>query len=384
MKIVVAPDSFKESMSAFTAAKSIEAGIKKVFPEAECIIAPMADGGEGTAECLSAHWNSQKVECQVTGPLGKPVLADFIWNEESKTAVIEVAKACGIMLIPPEEKNPLAATSYGVGELMCKAISMGCQEVILTLGGTVSNDGGSGMLKALGAKLLDENGQEIPLGAQGMELLQQVDLSKPMRLLSDVKVTVLCDVKNALLGEEGATYVFGPQKGVTRELMPVVESAMEHYAEKITKAIGTDLTAWKGSGAAGGLGFALFAVSNAQFRSGADYVMESMDFEGKVKDCDFVITGEGSIDAQSLQGKVPVRVAELAKRYGKPVYVFVGKQSGSMEPFYENGITAVFTILRSVKSMDKILEEAEKNLRVTVENFARVVNAAAEKKREQI
>lgn len=376
MRVVIAPDSYKESMSALTAAECIRQGIQKVFPAAECLLVPMADGGEGTAECLMHSQQGEKISCQVTNPLGKQIQADYIWIEKSKTAVIEVAKACGMMLIPSEEKDPEAATSYGVGELIRYALEKNCREIILTLGGTVSNDGGSGMLLALGGKLLNKQGKNIALGAGELSEIVRADLSEPIRLLAGVKVTALCDVKNHLLGEQGATYVFGPQKGVTREMLPKLEAGMHHYARMVIQAVGKDVSAMEGSGAAGGLGFALFAVSSARFRSGADYVMETLQLEEKIKHCDFVITGEGSIDAQSLQGKVPVQVAHLAKQYDKPVYVFVGRQSGSMEKFYANGVTAVFTILRSLKTMDQVLSDAEKNLRCTVENFARVLAAA--------
>lgn len=376
MKVVIAPDSYKESMSAMTAADCIRQGIQKVFPAAECLLVPMADGGEGTAECLMHEQQGKKISCLVTNPLGDKIEADYIWIERTKTAVIEVAKACGIMLIPPEKKDPNLATSYGVGELICHALQKKCREIILTLGGTVSNDGGSGMLLALGGKLLNDKNESISLGARELADVASVDLTKPIELLKDVKVTVLCDVKNCLLGKQGATYIFGPQKGVTEEMLPNLEEGMCHYSQMVVSAIGKDVSAMQGSGAAGGLGFALFAVSNARFCSGADYVMESLKLEEKIKNCDFVITGEGSIDAQSLQGKVPVRVAHLSKKYGKPVYVFVGRQSGSMEEFYENGVTAVFTILRSLKSMDQVLNDAEKNLKCTVENFARVLAVA--------
>lgn len=376
MKIVIAPDSYKESMSALEASECIREGIQRVFPDAQCLLAPMADGGEGTAECLKHSLCGETVPCSVSDPLGKAIESDFVWIEKNRTAVIEVAKACGIMLIPSEAKNPMAATSYGVGELIRHALEHGCEEIILTLGGTVSNDGGSGMLSALGARLLKKDGTQIALGACELGLVEKVDLSKPLELLKDVKVTVLCDVKNRLLGEQGATYAFGPQKGVTKEMLPKLEAGMNHFAGKVNEAIGKEASLMEGSGAAGGLGFALFAVSDAKFRSGADFVMEALQLEEKIKNCDFVITGEGSIDAQSLQGKVPVQVAHMSKKYNKPVYVFVGRQSGSMEKFYENGVTAVFSILRSLKSIDQVLIDAEKNLRCTVENFARVLAAA--------
>lgn len=373
MKVLIAPDSYKESMSALNAAKAIEKGIKKVMPAAVCVIMPMADGGEGTAECLMYQQSGERIVCQVTNPLGEKIDADFIWLEQKKTAVIEVAKACGIMLIPSTLRNPDTATSYGVGELIKRALEKNCKELILTLGGTVSNDGGTGMLQALGAKLLDSAGKPIAFGAKDLDQIASVDLREPIELLRDIKVTVLCDVKNPLLGEQGATYVFGPQKGVTKEKLAVVEAAMEHYARKVTETTGTDVTGMEGAGTAGGIGFALLAISKAEFVSGSGYVMKALDLEKKIQECDFVITGEGAMDNQSLQGKVPIGVANVARKYQKPVYVFVGRQSGSLEGFYENGITAVFCILRGIKPIDKVLEEAEKNLELTVENFTRVL-----------
>lgn len=381
MKVVIAPDSYKESMSALRAAECIREGIKKVFPKAECLLVPMADGGEGTAECLMHNENGKRVTCQVTNPLGKKIETDFIWIEKTRTAVIEVAKACGIMLIPQYDKNPDVATSYGVGELIQNALKKNCREIIITLGGTVSNDGGSGMLRALGGKLLNNKGEEIALGARELGEIEKVDLSEPMRLLGSVKVTVLCDVKNCLLGKQGATYVFGPQKGATGEMIPRLEAGMGHYARMVANSIGRDVSVMEGAGAAGGLGFAFFAICNTGFCSGADYVMEALKLEDKIRNCDLVITGEGAIDSQSLQGKVPVSVAHVAKKYGKPTYVFVGSESGSMEQFYENGVTAVFCILRNIKPMEQILNDAEQNLRCTVENFARVLEAAKKEHR---
>lgn len=373
MKFLIAPDSYKESMSAITAAKAIERGIKKIIPESECVIVTMADGGEGTAESLMYSQSGEKIKCSVTNPLGEVIDSDFVWIEKSKVAIIEVAKACGIMLIPSKKKNPKITTTYGVGELIKEALKKDCKEIILTLGGTVTNDGGSGMLMALGGKLLDSSGKEIDSGGYALSRIETIDLSMAKSLLKDIKVTVLCDVKNKLLGKNGATYVFGPQKGALKEELPILEAAMEHYSKKINLAAGKNVADMDGAGAAGGLGCALFAISNAEFISGSEYVMKSLDMEEKVKICDYVITGEGAIDPQSLQGKVPIGIANLAKKYNKPVIVFVGKVSGSSEGFYDNGITAVFCILRGIKPMEEVLKEAEKNLQLTVENFARVL-----------
>lgn len=373
MKFLIAPDSYKESMSAVTAAKAVERGIRRVMPGAVCQLAPMADGGEGTAECLRYGKQGERVACRVAGPLGEPVEADFVWLAEEKTAVIEAARACGIMLAPWEKRNPLYASTYGVGELIRRALERGSRRILLTLGGSMTNDGGAGMLEALGGRLEDANGKPLARGGKALLELERVDLSEPLRLLSGVQVTVLCDVGNTLLGPEGATYVFGPQKGATSEMLPVLEAAMAHYASRIDEAVGRRLSRIPGTGAAGGLGYGLLAVCQAEFVNGAEYVMGQLGLETKIRECDYVITGEGAMDTQSLQGKVPVGVAKLAQRYGKPTVVFVGKLSGSMDSYYESGVTAVFSILRDLKPMPEVLCEGESNLEQAAENFARLV-----------
>ncbi len=373
MNFLIAPDSYKESMSAVAAAKAVERGIRRVIPGAVCQLAPMADGGEGTAECLRYGRQGERIACRVTGPMGEPVDADFVWLAEERTAVIETARACGIMLAPWEKRNPLYASTYGVGELIRHAIRKGSRRILLTLGGSMTNDGGAGMLEALGGRLKDGAGAPIGRGGKALSALEQVDLSEPLRLLSGIRVTVLCDVGNTLLGPEGATYVFGPQKGATKEMLPVLEAAMSHYASRIDAAVGQRLSGIPGTGAAGGLGYGLLAVSQAEFVSGAEYVMAELGLETKIRECDYVITGEGAMDTQSLQGKVPVGVARLAQRYGKPVVVFVGKLSGSMESYYESGVTAVFSILRELKPMSEVLCEGERNLEQAAENFTRLI-----------
>jgi len=374
MKFVIAPDSFKESMSALSAAKAIETGIRRVLPEAVCEIVPMADGGEGTADCLMYSWNGEKISCRATGPMGEPVDTDFVWLRERKTAVIEMARTCGIMLVAPDRRDPLRATTYGIGELMRIALDKGCREIVLTLGGSVTNDGGAGMLEALGAKLLDEAGRTVGRGGEGLRHLAHLDLSLPRKLLAPVRVTVLCDVSNCLLGEQGATYIFGPQKGATDRTLPMLEAAMEHYAGLIDHEAGLELSGRSGTGAAGGLGYGLLAVCQAEFVSGSEYVMRELKLEEKIRQTDYVITGEGAMDVQSLGGKVPISVAKVARKYQKPVVAFVGKLTGDMEPYYESGITAVFSILRGVKPMKELLAEGEANLSIAAENFVRVLS----------
>lgn len=373
MRFLIAPDSFKESMSAICAAKAIESGIKEVMPDSDCVIAPMADGGEGTAECLMYQENGQEISCVVTGPMGEKVEAYFVWFKEKKAALIEVAVACGLMLIPQENRDPRKATSYGVGELICEALKLNCKEIILSLGGTGTSDGGTGMLSALGAKILDKENNQISYGAKELDQVAHIDISDPINKLKGIKVTVLCDVRNKLLGKNGATYIFAPQKGAKKEELPILEAAMSCYAGAIERVVGIPLSDKEGSGAAGGIGFALFAICKAHIIKGSDYVMEALGLEAKIKDCDIVITGEGSIDAQSLEGKVPLGIAAMSKKYHKPVVVFAGKIGKITDEFYKNGITAVFGIIRELKPLEDVLENGEHNLKEAVKNFARIL-----------
>lgn len=377
MRFLITPDSYKESLSALEAAQVIEKAIHNIMPDAECELAPMADGGEGTAECLMHAEHGKRVMCKVKDPLGKEIDADFIWIEEQKKAIIEVAKACGMMLIPPEKRNPLDASTYGVGQLILKALALGSNQLVLTLGGTATNDGGMGMLKALGARFLDSDGKEVPEGGKGLIRIHTIDLTLARELLEGVNVTVLCDVKSPLLGRCGATYVFGTQKGATGQILDELEQGMKNYARAINEACGQQVDQLKGAGAAGGLGFALYAVCNACYTSGTQYVMNALDLEQKIEKCDYVITGEGSLDAQSLEGKVPVGIAQIAQSHKKPVIAFVGAAKGENKDVYEKGISAVFCILRRVDTMQNVLEHAQSNLQYTVENFVRVLSVTS-------
>ncbi len=375
MRFLITPDSYKESLSAVEAAEIIQQAIHNVLPEAECELAPMADGGEGTAECLRLAEQGEAIKCQVLNPLGEVIETDFVWISRQKKAIIEVAKACGLMLIPSEKRNPMLTTTYGVGQLIKQAIDMGCRELVLTLGGTGTNDGGCGMLSALGAEILDQKGEPAALGGRGLSSIREINLEKPIELLKDIKVTVLCDVKSPLLGEKGATYVFGKQKGASKDDLEKLEQGMSNYAAVINRKLGRSIEELPGSGAAGGLGCALYAICEADYVSGSKYVMEALRVEEKIQRCDYVITGEGSIDAQSLEGKVPISIAQIASRYQKPVIVFVGMARGDNHAYYAKGITSIFCILKKLDSMQNILDQAGKNLLFSVENFARVLKS---------
>ena len=373
MNFVIAPDSYKESMNALCAAKAIERGVLTVFPQARCEIFPMADGGEGTADSLMYAENASILPCKVTSPLGETIDAGIVWFEERRAALIEVSMACGLMQIPSEKRDPKRTTSYGVGEMICEALKQNPKEIIVTLGGTGTSDGGAGLLSAMGAKLLDCDGKEIPRGGLGLRTISSADLSKPIRKLKNVKISVLCDVNNTLLGERGATYVFALQKGATPQELPLLENAMQQYARVMEQAVGQKISQKEGAGAAGGIGFALSAVSRASFKSGAQFVMQALKIEEKIRKCDFVITGEGSIDAQSLHGKVPIEVARVAKKYQKPVLVFAGRIGESLKEMYDEGITAAFCILKGPDSLENALACGEYNLQSTVENAMRLI-----------
>ena len=373
MRFLITPDSFKESMTSRQAAQSMERGIKKVMPDAVCELAPMADGGEGTAECLMHAQQGELVKCKVQNPFGEEIATDYVWVDRKKKAIIEVAKACGIMLTIPQERNPLTASSYGVGQMIAHALQKGCRELVITLGGTVTNDGGSGMLQALGAELKNAQGNTVSRGARGLEEIVSMNIQKPKQMLKDVKVTVVCDVKCPLLGQTGATYMFGPQKGVTEDLLDRLETGMKNYADILCDCVHRRVDEQPGAGAAGGIGAALFAICQADYVNGSQYMMRELELEKKIRDCDVVFTGEGSIDSQSLQGKVPIGIANMAQRYGKPVIAFVGMIRGESKNFNDQGVTAVFSIINKLDNIENVLSDAEYNLEDTVFNVVQVL-----------
>lgn len=378
MRFLITPDSYKESMTSRQAAQAMQRGIMRAMPDAICELMPMADGGEGTAECLMYAQNGELVKCRVKNPFGVEIDTDYVWVEQKKKAIVEVAKACGIMLIAPEERNPLIASSYGVGQMIRHALERGCRELVITLGGTATNDGGCGMLQALGGEFRDQKGNPVVMGGQGLEQIAALDISRPIQMLKDVRITVVCDVRCPLLGENGATYMFGPQKGVTREIAERLEVGMKNYAEKLCQYVQRRVDEQPGAGAAGGIGTALYAISQAEYVNGSRYMMKELKLEEKIKQCDIVFTGEGSIDVQSLQGKVPIGIANVAQKYGKPVVAFVGMIRSEGKDFGEQGLTAVFSIINKLDNMENILSEAEHNLENTVFNVAKILQMRGE------
>ncbi|MEW8987725.1 MAG: glycerate kinase, partial [Bacillus sp. (in: firmicutes)] len=338
MKIVIAPDSFKESLTALEAANAIERGFKSIFPNAVYHKMPMADGGEGTVQSLVDATNGTIEERIVTGPLGNPVKSFFGLMGDGKTAVIEMAAASGLHLVPMEKRNPLVTSTRGTGELISAALDLGVKHIIIGIGGSATNDGGAGMIQALGAKLLDEEGETIGPGGGALSQIATVDLSGLDNRLKDVHIDVACDVDNPLTGPRGASAIFGPQKGATPEMVKLLDKNLSHFADVIEKALGKSFRDIEGAGAAGGLGASLLAFLNADLKRGIDIVLHAMNFESVVKDADLVITGEGRIDSQTVYGKTPIGVAKAAKKYGVPVIGLAGSISQDSDVVIEHGI----------------------------------------------
>lgn len=371
MRFVLAPDSFKESMTAKQAALAMESGIKHVFPDAECVIVPMADGGEGTVESLTSVTNGRLVKTEVIGPLGNKVVAEYGIVE--KTAIIEMASASGLQIIRKDDRNPLITTSYGTGQLIKHALDQEVNRILIGIGGSATNDGGIGMLQALGVSFKDKTGAELPYGGGAINELYSIDTSGLDPRLKDVQIDVACDVTNPLTGENGASAIFGPQKGATPEMVELLDKNLVHYATIIHKELGMDVSSISGAGAAGGLGAALIAFLHARLLKGIDLVIEFTGLEQTIQGADYVFTGEGSIDHQTLFGKTPFGVASLASRYHIPVIAFAGRVGNDIEKLYENGFTAIFSILNEVTTLDHALTSGENNLTNTVENVCRVL-----------
>lgn len=372
MKIVIAPDSFKESLSAAEVAREIRAGFAEIFPDADYRLLPVADGGEGTVEALVAATGGEHVALSVTGPLGAPVEAFYGLTGDGHTAVIEMAAAAGLALVPPERRDPLVTATAGVGELIRAALDRGARHLVVGLGGSATNDGGAGMATALGARLLDHQGRPIGPGGGALADLARIDLSGLDPRLADCAIEVACDVDNPLVGPDGASAVFGPQKGATPAMVAALDHGLARFAAAIEAATGRAVADLPGGGAAGGLGAGLHALVGARLRPGAAIVMEAVGLDAAVADADLVITGEGRIDGQTIHGKTPVGVATVAKRHGKPVIAIAGSLGPGVAAVYAHGIDAVFSVLSRPCTLADALTEAAPNLRATARDVAAV------------
>lgn len=374
MKVVVAADSFKGSMTSLEAGNAAALGIRRADPEAEVIVRPLADGGEGTVEALVGGRNGKMRRICVSGPLGKPVTCEYGVIGETKTAVIEMSAAAGITLVSGEEKNPLYATTRGVGEMIKDAISLGCRRFIIGIGGSATNDGGVGMLQALGYGFLDRNGDQIPCGAVGLKKLEEITDAQVLPELSRCEFRIACDVTNVLCGETGCSAVYGPQKGATPEMIRDMDAWLFRYAQLVKRKYAKADPLYPGTGAAGGMGFAFLAFMNAALESGIQIVLDELRLEEDIKSADVVVTGEGRLDGQTAMGKAPVGVAALAKKYGLPVFAFCGCASEDAAVCNEKGIDAFFPILRSAGTLEEAMdpERAKRNMTDTAEQVFRM------------
>ncbi|MBJ3813803.1 glycerate kinase [Shimwellia pseudoproteus] len=370
MKIVIAPDSYKESLSALEVASCIEQGFRAIFPAAQYIKLPMADGGEGTVEAMVAATGGRRIGVDVTGPLGETVAAFYGLCGDDRRAIIEMAAASGLELVPPARRNPLLTTSWGTGELIRHALDQGVTHIIIGIGGSATNDGGAGMLQALGARLLDASGQQIAAGGGALASLDRIDTRQMDARLRQCQIDVACDVSNPLVGPEGASAVFGPQKGADAAMVARLDAGLAHFAGIIARDIGCDVRQLAGGGAAGGMGAALFAFCGAGLRPGIEIVTDALHLDDQVRDADLVITGEGRMDSQTIHGKVPCGVAQVARRHQVPVIGIAGSMTADVGVVYEHGIAAVFSVLYRICTLDEALNQAADNVRMAARNIA--------------
>ncbi len=381
MKVVVAIDSLKGSLSSLEAGQAIQEGVRVVYPEADVVVRPLADGGEGTVEALAVGMGGELVQVSVTGPLGEAVTAEYgilkADGTRPKTAIIEMSAAAGITLVPDEKRNPMHTTTYGVGELIKDAIDNGCRHFIVGIGGSATNDGGIGMLQALGYDFLDKDENAVDYGGAGLQSIARIKTDNVLPELKDCTFRVACDVTNPLCGPMGSSAIYGPQKGATPEMVEELDEALLHYAELSKQTFDHADRLYPGTGAAGGMGFAFLTYTNAVLESGIKIVLEETRLEEVMKDADFVITGEGRLDSQTAQGKAPIGVAHLAKKHGKKVLAFAGCLTPDAGVCNENGIDAFFPILRRVITVQEAMEKetARENMIRSVEQVFRLIQS---------
>lgn len=377
MKIVIAPDSFKDSLSAQGVADAIALGLAEVWPDAQLIKCPVADGGEGTVESVLVACNGEWRRTRVLGPLGVAVEARWGWLAESRTAIIEMAEASGLQLVPPGQRDACSSSTYGTGELIRAALDEGAGRVVLAIGGSATNDAGAGAMQALGVALLDDQGQPLPPGGLALANLARIDLSDLDPRLAQVSFEIAADVDNPLCGAHGASVVFGPQKGASASQVQALDQALGHFAEHCARALNKDVRDEQGSGAAGGLGFAAKAFLGAQFRTGVDVVAQLTGLAEALSGADLVITGEGRFDAQTLRGKTPFGVARIARQHGVPVVVIAGTLGEGYQALYEHGIDAAFALASGPMTLQQACADAPRLLSERARDIARLWRVAA-------
>ena len=374
MKVVVAIDSLKGSLNSLEAGNAIKQGIKRVYQDAKIIVKPLADGGEGTVEALVSGMNGKIETVVATGPLGDKIESSYGIIPEKRLAIMEMASIAGITLLSLKQRNPLYTTTYGLGEMIKDAISKGCNNFIIGIGGSATNDGGIGMLQALGFDLLDKDGNQVPLGARGLKDLVKIDDKNVLPELKKCQFKIACDVTNVLCGENGCSVVFGPQKGATSQMIKDMDQWLYNFANLAKKKYPHSDALVPGTGAAGGLGFAFLTFVKATLESGIDIILETIDLKSDLKDADVVVTGEGCLDRQSAMGKAPVGVAKMAKLYNKPVIAFAGSVTKEAKLCNQEGIDAYFPIIRNITTLQEAMakENAKNNLMDTVEQVFRL------------
>ncbi len=374
IKILIAPDSFKESLSAVNVAKYLEVGLKKANSDFDIVKLPMADGGEGTVRSLIAATNGNLVKEKVKGPLANEVEAFYGILGNGKTAVIEMAAASGLPLVPVKKRNPGKTTTYGTGELIKSALERGIEKIIIGIGGSATNDCGVGMAQALGAKILNSKGQQISFGGENLSKIKRIDLSSLDNRIEDVEIKIACDVDNPLYGKNGAAYVYAPQKGATKEQVKKLDKGLHHISEIIRRDLLKNVSKIPGAGAAGGLGAGLMAFLDAKLRPGIEIVIEASKIRDKLEDIDLVITGEGKIDSQTIAGKTPIGVAKVAKEKDISVIGIAGTIGSEAEKIYDHGIDVFFSIIDSPITLDEAIDRTSDLLISTGENIGRFIN----------
>lgn len=377
MKVVISIDSLKGSLTSMEAANAIKNGILKVKKECEVVIKPLADGGEGTVDALVEGMNGQAIITEVTGPVKEKVKAKYGILKETNTAIMEMAQAAGFALVPTELKNPLYTTTYGVGEMIKEAMAKGCRNFIVGIGGSATNDAGVGMLQALGFEFYDENDDLVGLGGQVLNKIKRINVTNRIKELDECNFKIACDVNNPLYGENGAAYIYGPQKGATPEIVKLLDEGLINFAEVVKKDLDKDIAQVPGVGAAGGLGFAFLGFLNSKLESGIKIILDEINLDDAVKEADIVITGEGRLDNQTAMGKAPIGVAKVAKKYGAKVIAIAGCTTDDAIKCNEEGIDAYFSIVNSAMTIEEAIkkENAIKNMTLTTTQIFRLIDA---------
>jgi glycerate kinase len=377
MRVVVAPQSLKGSLSAAQTGQAIARGVREVYPDAEMSIVPVADGGEGTAQALVDASGGRMLQREVAGPLGTPVKAFFGVMGDGRTAVIEMAASSGLPLVPPEQRDPRITTTYGVGELILAALDEGCTHVIIGIGGSATNDGGAGMAQALGARLLDAQGRELPFGGAALASLERIEADRMDARLQRCSFEVASDVTNPLCGPTGASAVYGPQKGATPAMVAELDAALAHYAQILARDLGQTVQHIPGAGAAGGLGAGLLAFLHVTMRPGAQIVLEAVRLEERLQEAELVITAEGRLDSQTAYGKSVGAVAALAKKYGLPVLTIAGSLEENYQDLYNLGIDGIAVLPSAPMTLAEAMEQADRLTTEATERALRIFRAGA-------